>query len=398
MSQGRLAAAGDFRELRALMDDRPMRVRVRTDRPRELAGALLEAGNAVGVRLDGDQVLELDTTDARALSHALAPVARDRDAQPVRGAPARRRSRRRLPLPGAAMSAAESTAAAPSRPETLVSFLALYRLLLRTQITVPRLLGIAALGALSLLLGRVRPPGRQLGPGGRRRGLLLRARNPRPVRDALARHLGDRRPRRRPPARLPLAEARGALAASRRGGARDVHRRRAADRGAARRVRPHRGRRRRRPGGVPRRVVRGRSRTPACSSRRGSWFRRAVWWGLAFVLLWENVVAGTGRRRGPLHRERLGGVDSRPRARRRGVRHRPGPLPPRSSSSPRSRSSAGWSRRGATAAPTSTEPRVAQATRPSSTQPLWPPRPIAFESATSSSTPVCFRSRASFGT
>ena len=23
----------------------------------------------------------------------------------------------------------------------------------------------------------------------------------------------------------------------------------------------------------------------------GLWFRRAVWWGLAFVLLWENVVA-----------------------------------------------------------------------------------------------------------
>ena len=81
MSQGRLAAAGDFRELRALMDDRPMRIRVRTDRPRELAGALLEAGTAVGVRLDGDDVLELDTTDARALAHALAPVARDRGAR-----------------------------------------------------------------------------------------------------------------------------------------------------------------------------------------------------------------------------------------------------------------------------------------------------------------------------
>jgi ABC-2 type transport system ATP-binding protein len=80
MSQGRLAAAGDFRELRALMDDRPLRVRVRTDRPRELAGALLEAGTVVGARLDGDQVLELDTSDARELSRALAPVARDRDA------------------------------------------------------------------------------------------------------------------------------------------------------------------------------------------------------------------------------------------------------------------------------------------------------------------------------
>ena len=49
MSQGRLAATGGFRELRALMDDRPMRIRVRTDRPRELAAALLDAGTAVGV-------------------------------------------------------------------------------------------------------------------------------------------------------------------------------------------------------------------------------------------------------------------------------------------------------------------------------------------------------------
>jgi len=80
MSRGRLAAAGDFRELRALMDDRPMRVRVRTNRPRELAGALLERGAVVGVRLDGDDVLELDTADARALAHTIAPVARERDA------------------------------------------------------------------------------------------------------------------------------------------------------------------------------------------------------------------------------------------------------------------------------------------------------------------------------
>jgi ABC-2 type transport system ATP-binding protein len=80
MSQGRLAAAGDFRELRALMDDRPLRVRVRTDRPRELAGALLESGVVVGVQLDGEQVLELDTTDARGLAQALAPVARERGA------------------------------------------------------------------------------------------------------------------------------------------------------------------------------------------------------------------------------------------------------------------------------------------------------------------------------
>jgi ABC-2 type transport system permease protein len=40
-----------------------------------------------------------------------------------------------------------------SRPGMLSSLLALYRLLLRTQITIPRLLGIGALGALSILLG-----------------------------------------------------------------------------------------------------------------------------------------------------------------------------------------------------------------------------------------------------
>jgi ABC-2 type transport system ATP-binding protein len=81
MSQGRLAAAGDFHELRALMDDRPLRIHVRTDRPRELAGALLEAGRAVGVRLDDDHGLEIDTTDARALARALAPIARERGAR-----------------------------------------------------------------------------------------------------------------------------------------------------------------------------------------------------------------------------------------------------------------------------------------------------------------------------
>ncbi len=81
MSQGRLAAAGDFHELRALMDDRPMRIRVRTNRPRELAGALLEGGTAIGVRLDGDDGLEVDTRDARALAHAIAPVAHDRGAR-----------------------------------------------------------------------------------------------------------------------------------------------------------------------------------------------------------------------------------------------------------------------------------------------------------------------------
>jgi ABC-2 type transport system permease protein len=52
------------------------------------------------------------------------------------------------------MSTVDASATVPAtRPRTTASLGALYRLLLRTQITVPRLLGVAALGALSVLLG-----------------------------------------------------------------------------------------------------------------------------------------------------------------------------------------------------------------------------------------------------
>jgi ABC-2 type transport system permease protein len=50
-------------------------------------------------------------------------------------------------------STADAAAVVQGRPGALDSFVALYRLLLRTQITVPRLLGISALGALALLIG-----------------------------------------------------------------------------------------------------------------------------------------------------------------------------------------------------------------------------------------------------
>jgi ABC-2 type transport system ATP-binding protein len=76
LSKGRLAASGDYREIRALMDDRPRRVRVRTDRPHELAGALLASRVVVGARIDDGDVLLLDTNDAGALAHSLAQLAR----------------------------------------------------------------------------------------------------------------------------------------------------------------------------------------------------------------------------------------------------------------------------------------------------------------------------------
>ena len=80
MAKGRLAAAGDFREIRTLMDDRPRRVVVRTSEPRLLAADLLHAGVVVGVRVEGDDALLLDTEDARGLGRAIAPLARARGA------------------------------------------------------------------------------------------------------------------------------------------------------------------------------------------------------------------------------------------------------------------------------------------------------------------------------
>ncbi len=153
MSQGRLAAAGDFHELRALMDDRPLRVRVRTDRPRELAGALLEVrhrSRCAAARRRRARARH----ERREGAHSRTRPGRTRQGStPVRSQVPRRRPRRRLPLRGAAMSVASSAAGRQSVLARLVSLGALYRLLLRTQITVARVLGIAALSGLSMLLG-----------------------------------------------------------------------------------------------------------------------------------------------------------------------------------------------------------------------------------------------------
>ena len=73
IAKGRLAAQGDFREIRALMDDRPQRVRIRCDRPRSLASVLVRRPEIAGVSLDGD-VIEVDTTDAPELARMLAPL------------------------------------------------------------------------------------------------------------------------------------------------------------------------------------------------------------------------------------------------------------------------------------------------------------------------------------
>jgi ABC-2 type transport system ATP-binding protein len=79
MAQGRLAAEGDFRAIRDLMDDRPHRLRIATDAAASLAAGLLEAGVVSGARVTGPQALEIETSDVHAFRRSVAVIARRRE-------------------------------------------------------------------------------------------------------------------------------------------------------------------------------------------------------------------------------------------------------------------------------------------------------------------------------
>jgi ABC-2 type transport system ATP-binding protein len=87
IAQGRLAATGDYRALRNLMDDRPHRIRVIAERPRALASALVDRSLVDGVSVGADQLVA-DTSDVDAFGRAIAPLARElgvrlREVQPL---------------------------------------------------------------------------------------------------------------------------------------------------------------------------------------------------------------------------------------------------------------------------------------------------------------------------
>lgn len=77
VAQGRLAATGDFRAIRDLMDDRPHRIRIRTDQPRELAARLVAGSGILAVQLEPPSAgrppgLVIDTTDAPRFRRTIA--------------------------------------------------------------------------------------------------------------------------------------------------------------------------------------------------------------------------------------------------------------------------------------------------------------------------------------
>ena len=76
IAQGRLIASGDYHDLRGLMDDRPLRIRIGTSDPRRLASALVDQDLITALSLDATHVV-VDTNDADAIGRRLAPLARD---------------------------------------------------------------------------------------------------------------------------------------------------------------------------------------------------------------------------------------------------------------------------------------------------------------------------------
>jgi ABC-2 type transport system ATP-binding protein len=77
VAQGRLAAEGDFRAIRDLMDDRPHRLRIRTDQPSQVAGHLLASETIIGLEMVDPQTVLVETVDVAAFRRGVAVTARD---------------------------------------------------------------------------------------------------------------------------------------------------------------------------------------------------------------------------------------------------------------------------------------------------------------------------------
>ncbi len=75
LAKGRLAASGDFRAIRDLMDERPHRLRLRASDARRLAAALMAGGTVVGTHLEAVDSVLVDTVLVGAFRRALPRAA-----------------------------------------------------------------------------------------------------------------------------------------------------------------------------------------------------------------------------------------------------------------------------------------------------------------------------------
>ncbi len=80
IAQGRVAAEGDFRAIRDLMDDRPHVIRVVADGVRRLGASLVQDPSVAGFRVIDDQTVEIQVTDVATFRRLLAPASQAVDA------------------------------------------------------------------------------------------------------------------------------------------------------------------------------------------------------------------------------------------------------------------------------------------------------------------------------
>ena len=78
MVSGKMAAAGDYRAIRAKLDERPYNVRVVSDNPRAMASALVQLPTIESVSVGEEGDIIVLSRKVGALQRSLAPIARER--------------------------------------------------------------------------------------------------------------------------------------------------------------------------------------------------------------------------------------------------------------------------------------------------------------------------------
>jgi ABC-2 type transport system ATP-binding protein len=74
MAKGRLAAEGDFRAIRALMNDQPLTYRIGCSDPRTVAAELIGEGLIAGCQFTGPDTVEITTADATGFRRRLPAI------------------------------------------------------------------------------------------------------------------------------------------------------------------------------------------------------------------------------------------------------------------------------------------------------------------------------------
>ncbi len=84
---GKLAASGDFRAIRAKLDERPYKVRIVTGDPRSMAAALVKTETVDSISVDSDGALLVLSRNVSALQHSVPRLAKEQGIRLMRVEP-----------------------------------------------------------------------------------------------------------------------------------------------------------------------------------------------------------------------------------------------------------------------------------------------------------------------